>query len=194
MFGSGFERLLLGLIFFFVVSGTGMREVMANAANHLSALPSFLELWGLSALSWIDLFFAFSGTTHIALGIALMSGLALEENFNRPWKARNLLDFWTRWHMTLTRWVQDYVYQPVVGLTRKPVVGLFLAMLMIGLWHAFSLYYVLWAVWQSLGIVLSRQFDENLPGGQAARLVGPLMVLAWLSAARPVLDLIGVTY
>ena len=194
MVGLGFERVLLGLILYYVISGTGMSMMIATAGNHLSALPRFLELWGMSALSWVHLFFAFAGSSHIALGISLMSGLVLEENFNRPWMARNLLDFWTRWHMTLTRWVQDYVYQPVVGLTRKPVIGLLLAMLVIGLWHAFSLYYVLWAVWQSLGIVLSRQLKVRLPDGRFAQIGGPLAVLAWLSAARPALDLIGVTF
>lgn len=194
MVSLGFERVLLGLIFYFVISGSWMSIMIATGGNYLSELPRFLELWGLSALSWVHLFFAFAGSSHIALGISLMSGLVLEENFNRPWTARNLLEFWTRWHMTLTRWVQDYVYQPVVGLTRKPVIGLLLAMLVIGLWHAFSLYYVLWAVWQTLGIVLSRRLTGRLPGGRIARFGGPLAVLAWLSAARPALDLIGVTF
>lgn len=192
-FATGFERFLLGAIFFFVISGYGMDRVISLAGGPLGVLPPFLEIWALSALSWIDLFFAFAGSTHIALGITLMIGLALEENFNKPWRARNLLDFWTRWHMTLTRWVQDYVYQPIVGLTRKPVIGLLLAMLVIGLWHAFSLYYVLWAFWQSLGIILARLIKGRGPSGRLAFAIGPLGVLAWLSAARPVLDLIGVS-
>lgn len=193
-FALGFERILLGLIFLFVISGTVMARVLSGAEPALAAFPRFFAQWGLSVLSWIDLFFAFAGSSHIALGIALMCGLALEENFDKPWRARSLLNFWTRWHMTLTRWVQDYVYQPVVGVTRKPAVGLLLAMLAIGLWHAFSIYYVLWAVWQSLGIFLSRRLAGSMITDRVAPLLGPVFVLGWLSAARPVLDLLGVPF
>ena len=74
------------------------------------------------------------------------------------------------------------------------VIGLFFVlMLVIGLWHAFSLYYVLWAFWQSLGIILARLIKGRGPSGRLAFAIGPLGVLAWLSAARPVLDLIGVS-
>lgn len=190
---TGMERLLLGLIWFFVLSGFVMARVTSRAETELAALPEFLRLWGLSVLSWIDLFLAFAGSAHIALGIALMSGLQLEENFDRPWAARNLLEFWTRWHMTLTQWVRDYVFQPVMVLTRKPAISLIAAMLAVGLWHAFSIYYVLWAFWQSLGIILTRLAVGGVEHFELPRFLSALWILGWLSAARPVIDLLGVS-
>jgi D-alanyl-lipoteichoic acid acyltransferase DltB (MBOAT superfamily) len=158
---------------------------------------SFLHDWGYSAREWIWLYFVFAGYSSIALGISMMIGLRLEENFNRPWAARNLIDFWMRWHMSLTQWCRDYVFRPVAAITRSPIAGLCAAMLVIGLWHEFSAYYVLWATWQVLGILLTRLADrlfgfERMPRA-VGTVLGPISVLAWLSLARPVLArLLGV--
>jgi alginate O-acetyltransferase complex protein AlgI len=96
-----------------------------------------------------------------------------------------------RWHMSLTGWCRDYVFRPVTALSRSALIGLFAAMLAVALWHEFSGYYVLWAAWQVLGVVLTRlamggiRFDRA-PSAVAA-VFGPLIVLGWLSLARPVL-------
>lgn len=191
MFFTGAERLLLGLVWFYVVAGWICDELETLAQAPLSSLPSFFDQWGMSALYWVELFFAFSGTSHIALGVCLMIGLKLEENFNRPWAANGLIEFWTRWHMTLTNWVRDYVFVPVSALTRSPVLALCLAMLVVGLWHEFSTYYVLWSFWQSLGIIFARVLGGRVTMSLPKPL-GPLMVLAWLSAAQPVIGLLGI--
>lgn len=194
---SGAERVGLGLLWIYVVSGPILTRLDILIETILgNAAEGWWGLWAGSAISWIQLYFAFAGTTHVALGIAHMMGLVLEENFNRPWDARNLQDFWTRWHMTLTNWVRDYVFRPVTSLTRNPILALVAAMLVVGLWHAFSLYYVLWALWQSLGIVVSRLMTQHAPRqfpALASRLLGPVFNLAWLSAAVPVLALFGIS-
>jgi alginate O-acetyltransferase complex protein AlgI len=191
---SGAERAGLGLVLVFVLDSEIFSPLDRWMAEATVALPDFAMLWIGSALGWVQLYVVFSGTTHVALGLAMMMGLALEENFDRPWAARSLPEFWTRWHMTLTHWVRDYVFRPTVAATRNPVAGLGLAMLIVGLWHAFSIYYVLWAVWQSLGIILSRMMVTRGPAipGRVSVVLGPLFNLCWLSAALPVLALIGV--
>jgi alginate O-acetyltransferase complex protein AlgI len=139
------------------------------------------------------LFFNFAGMTAIALGLALMMGIRLEENFNRPWCAKDLLDFWSRWHMSLTNWCRDYVYRPVMALTRSALAGLVAAMLAIGLWHEISFYYVLWSFWQTLGVVLSRTIMPRIASPLPAplrRVLAPLAILAWLALARPVIGLL----
>jgi D-alanyl-lipoteichoic acid acyltransferase DltB (MBOAT superfamily) len=191
---SGAERVGLGLILIFVLSGQVFFRFDIWLVKVTSAWPDFVSLWTGSAVAWVQLFVTFSGTTHVALGLALMMGLELEENFDRPWAARNLPEFWMRWHMTLTHWVRDYVFRPTVAMTRNPVAGLLLAMLVVGLWHAFSIYYLLWAMWQSLGIILSRIMvtrGPSMPGNSSA-VLGPVFNLGWLSAALPVLALLGV--
>ena len=191
---SGAERVGLGLVLIFVLGGPVFFRFDIWLAEAMAAWPDFVSLWMVSAMGWVQLFVTFSGTTHVALGLALMMGLELEENFDRPWAARSLPEFWTRWHMTLTHWVRDYVFRPTVAATRNPVAGLLLAMLVVGLWHAFSIYYLLWAVWQSVGIILSRIMVTQGPAmqGRLSAVLGPLFNLCWISAALPVLALFGV--
>lgn len=190
-FFSGLERVLLGAFSAEFIGTALLTQSRAGLRDMLKNADPFLQDWALSACDWIALFFTFAGMTAIALGLALMMGIKLEENFNQPWRARNLLDFWQRWHISLTSWVQDYVYRPVMALTRSPLSGLAAAMLVIGLWHEISFYYVLWSVWQSLGIVLNRlaapAFARLLPDALRSGLA-PLAILGWLSLARPVID------
>ncbi len=195
-FFSGAERALFGLALAVVVGGyLHARLVDVFQTREVLPLVPFFEDWALSAFDWVRIYLTFSGFTGLALGLSLMMGLRLEENFDRPWRARNLIEFWTRWHMTLSHWCRDYVFAPIAASFRAPVVGVFAAMLVLGLWHETSAYYVLWAFWQALGIVLTQLYLnaedplrlQLLP--DAAKAVGgPLTVLLWLSAARPVLE------
>jgi alginate O-acetyltransferase complex protein AlgI len=192
LFLEGMERTLLGAFSTFVIAGWGIEHARDALALPMQQWNGFLRDWGISVAEWVSLYFVFSGFSSIALGLSLMIGLRLEENFDRPWAARTLIDFWMRWHMTLTGWCRDYVFRPVTALSRSALVGLFAAMLAVGLWHEFSAYYVLWAGWQVLGVVLTRLamrhfgFDR-VPSGVSA-VFGPLFVLSWLSLARPVLS------
>ncbi len=186
---AGAERVLLGAFSAEVIGNALLVQCRAGLRDLLKTVDPFLQDWALSACDWIALFFTFAGMTAIALGLAAMMGITLEENFNRPWRARNLLDFWQRWHISLTSWVQDYVYRPVMALTRSALAGLAAAMLAIGLWHEISFYYVLWSIWQSLGIVLNRLAAPALAliPETPRRALAPLAILGWLSLARPVI-------
>lgn len=183
-FVRGLERAVIGLAMFVVLGGKAVSLLRAFVTDGTQDWQPFFHRWSVSVVDWIELYFSFAGLSALAIGAALMMGLTIEENFNRPWTATNLLDFWTRWHMTLTGWCRDYVFQPVLALTRLPVIALIAAMLVIGLWHETSVYYVLWAVWQAFGIFLSHVVPIKMPA-RAGMIVGPIFVLAWLSAARP---------
>jgi alginate O-acetyltransferase complex protein AlgI len=189
-FWSGLERLIFGIFLVVVLSSALLGKVETAADRLMSAKSYFLQQWLGSAIDWIQLYISFSGYTSIALGLALMMGLRLEENFNRPYLATNLIDFWSRWHMTLTSWCRDYVYQPISAVTRNPALGVFAGMLVLGLWHEFSVYYVLWAAWQSIGIILTHILkDRALPNLHPLlrRVGGAIIVLSWLSLAQPVI-------
>lgn len=190
---SGAERALLGAAQAVILGGWAMDRIRTVAELKAAAAPPFLRDWLLSALDWGALYLSFAGLSSVALGLALMTGLRLEENFDRPWAARNLIEFWTRWHMTLSGWVRDYVFQPVTALSRAPLLGLVAAMAAMGLWHEVSAYYLLWAVWQVAGVVLARLWQRArlragiaLPGWLVAT-GGPVFVLGWLALARPVI-------
>ena len=192
LFG-GAERLLFGLAQVVVLGGWFVSQVESKVLLNIFQIENFFSDWIHSALNWVEIYFVFAGYSSIALGLSLMMGLRLEENFNRPWAAKNLIDFWLRWHMTLSLWVRDYVFQPVTALTRSPVVGVTAAMLAIGLWHETTMYYVLWALWQAMGIVLTRTVIFVAKNHSHMRIkipissvFSPVFVLGWLSLAHPV--------
>jgi D-alanyl-lipoteichoic acid acyltransferase DltB (MBOAT superfamily) len=200
-FMTGAERVLLGLVSIWFVAGYLIARFQLKVTSFIQPWPDFWSEWALSAVGWISLYFVFSGATHVALGVSQMMGLVLEENFDKPWKAQSLIEFWRRWHMSLTSWVQDYVFRPLTALTRNPVLGLIAAMLVVGLWHAFSIYYVLWSFWQSLGILFARMFARKFAGligdrtnvSRATVWFGPLSVFLWLTAAAPMIGLLGIS-
>ena len=185
---TGAERALFGLAQAVVISSWGLRRLKDVSQHYTENWPLFHQRWLEGGFDWLQMFFSFAGLTSLVLGLSLMMGLKLEENFNRPWAAKNLIDFWSRWHMTLSNWCRDYVFYPVTAITRLPVVGLLLALLAMGLWHDNSAYYVLWAVWQSLGIYLTHVV-LRLPGGlfsaRTKRVLGSTSVFLWLSLTKP---------
>jgi alginate O-acetyltransferase complex protein AlgI len=193
-FFTGAERLLFGVAQVIILGGWLISQIEARILAGISQTQNFFVSWIYSIVDWVELYFVFAGYSSIALGLSLMMGLRLEENFNRPWAAKDLIDFWLRWHITLSQWVRDYVFQPITALTRSPVIGLTAAMLVIGLWHESSTYYVLWALWQVLGIVLTRLVKEMISKNSAMQkkadklvLLSPFYVLGWLSLANPVI-------
>lgn len=134
---------------------------------------------------WLDLYVAFSGASDLAIGYALAMGFRIQENFRFPFLARSIPDFWRRWHMSLTFWCRDYVYAPIAAATRRPVLGITLAMAVIGLWHEFSLRYLLWGLYHGAGILLTHRLAALarpwLPEeGRVARALRPVGTAATL--------------
>jgi hypothetical protein len=107
-FFSGAERALLGFALAVIV---GEYLIGGKVAALLGSEPhrGFLIVWLASAIDWLRVYATFVGLTDIALGLCLMMGLRLEENFNKPWRARDLVGFWIRWHITLSLWCRDLV-------------------------------------------------------------------------------------
>ncbi len=107
-----------------------------------------------------QLFYDFSGYTDIAIGSALLLGIKLPANFNCPYAAENLADFWRRWHITFSNWLRDYVYFSLPGLRSKwkifAYTNLLITMLIGGLWHGQSWNFVIWGGLHGLGLVTVR--------------------------------------
>ena len=107
----------------------------------------FSDAWGATLAFALQLYFDFSGYTDMAIGLALMLNIVLPENFNSPYQAHSIIDFWRRWHMTLSDFLRDYLYIPLGGNRHGSVrryVNLFITMLLGGLWHGASWTFVLW--------------------------------------------------
>lgn len=163
------RRLALGLFQKFVLADSlalGLSLTEATAAQTQSTGWLWLLLYGYA----LRLFWDFSGYTHIALGLGLLLGLRLPENFRHPYAATNLTQFWQRWHITLSDWVRFYLFSPLSRalLRRQPrpsptliVLSTQLAtMLAIGLWHGISWNFVVWGVWHGLGLFAHKKWGE----------------------------------
>jgi len=126
-----------------------------------------LELIGaLMAYAW-QLFFDFSGYTDVVTAFALLLGFTLPVNFRQPYLATNLSDFWRRWHITLSRWIRDYVYIPLGGNRGnwgRTQINLLMAMTLSGFWHGASLTFVVWGVWHGLGLIMQNAWQKKIGG------------------------------
>ena len=109
----------------------------------------------------LQIYCDFSGYTDIAIGLALLLGFKLPKNFNSPYKAVSLVDFWRRWHMSLSFWLRDYLYIPLGGNrkgTFRTGLNLLITMFLGGLWHGANLRFVIWGTLHGLGLIVNKMF------------------------------------
>ncbi|HET9050392.1 MAG TPA: MBOAT family protein, partial [Candidatus Dormibacteraeota bacterium] len=146
-----------------------------------TGLEALMAVYGYAVQIWAD----FSGYTDIAIGCALLLGIRFPQNFNNPYAASSLQDFWHRWHMTLSRWLRDYLYIPLGGSrgTRALVArNLMITMVLGGLWHGAAWTFVVWGALHGTFLVVERRIREHraarLARGTAARRAG--WPLHWL--------------
>ncbi len=115
------------------------------------------------AFAW-QIFFDFSGYTDMARGIAKVMGFDLMLNFNNPYLATGLGDFWSRWHISLSTWFRDYVYIPLGGNRRGSLLtyrNLFVTFFISGIWHGAAWTFVIWGVLHALGILITRELERS---------------------------------
>ncbi len=146
-FSAGFKRFAYGL---------GKKILIANfvaqiADNVFDSLnhPSVMTAW-LGAVAYaLQIYFDFSGYSDMAIGLGKMFGFHFSENFNYPYIAKSITDFWRRWHISLSTWFRDYVYIPLGGNRVKKmrwILNLFVVWLLTGIWHGANWTFVLWGL------------------------------------------------
>jgi alginate O-acetyltransferase complex protein AlgI len=153
--------------FFLIVVGLFLKVVVANhlsthivddvfaAPDRHSSLEVLTAVYGYA----VQIFADFCGYTNIAIGIALLLGFEFPQNFASPYTAVSLQDFWRRWHMTLSRWLRDYLYIPLGGSRKGRLLtyrNLLLTMLLGGLWHGAAWTFVVWGGIHGLGLAVER--------------------------------------
>jgi alginate O-acetyltransferase complex protein AlgI len=166
-FAGGVKRISLGLAMMSAafVLGNGLRTGAGlNAAfNRSPSKWSFPDAWCLAVGYGFLLFFDFAGYSHIVIGIARCFGIELRENFNRPYLSTSISSFWTRWHMSLSFWIRDYVFMPLAtsySASWWRHLALFLSMVAFGLWHGAKWTFLLWGAFQGVLLVLHRLWQE----------------------------------
>ncbi len=138
----------------------------------------------------MQIYFDFSGYSDMAIGLALLFGITFPLNFNSPYKARSLVDFWRCWHMTLSRFLRDYLYVPLGGNRRGPLrryANLFITMVLGGLWHGASWNFAIWGAMHGAGLALNHLWRAaaeraglSLPRGLGWCLTFVLVTFAWV--------------
>jgi alginate O-acetyltransferase complex protein AlgI len=106
-----------------------------------------------------------SAWTDISIGISRLLGYNIPENMDRPLLAKNIVNFWQRYHMTIVKWVKEYIFSPLLFLTRNPIYTTFLTMLFMGMWHKPNFLWLLWAIGHSAGIITCAYW-QKLPIGK----------------------------
>ena len=159
-------------------------------AAHGTALGA-VEAWAAAASYTLQLYFDFSGYSDMAIGLALLFGLVLPDNFDAPYRATSIRDFWRRWHMTLSRFLRDYLYIPLGGNRHGPwrqASNVGITMLLGGLWHGAGWNFVLWGGLHGAALAANGAWHRTglrlpAPLGRAATLL--FVVLAWVVFRAP---------
>jgi alginate O-acetyltransferase complex protein AlgI len=157
-FNLGFQCLIVGLAQKALIANT-----VGSTADAVFALP-VAELT--TATAWLgivtytlQIYFDFAGYSNMAIGLALMIGIRFPQNFNYPYAAASVTDFWRRWHMSLSQWFRDYLYIPLGGsrLGRvRTYLNLAVVFLLVGLWHGASFTFVAWGAYHGALLVIER--------------------------------------
>lgn len=155
---EGLRQILWGLFKKMVIADNA-----ARAVNMVYASPEdfgSLTILYASVLFFFQIYGDFSGYSDIAIGTAKLFGFRLTKNFNIPYLAKSITDFWQRWHITLTRWFNDYVYFPLIQTnirsTTRRNIAIFITMTLIGLWHGADWTFIIFGLFQGLLIILER--------------------------------------
>ena len=163
----------------------GFADTGFNAAGHGASL-SFFEAWYATLAYALQIYFDFSGYSDMAIGLARMFNVRFPLNFDSPYQATNIAEFWRRWHITLGGFLRDYLYIPLGGSRTGPLrqtANLMITMLLCGLWHGAAWNFVVWGGLHGLLIVVHRQYRRllpPLPGGLGQALTLFAVIVAWV--------------
>ena len=191
-FGRGLMLITIGLAKK-VLLGDALARVIDPIFERATGgdAPTVLEAWHAALGFGFQIYFDFSGYTDIALGLGLLFGIVLPQNFAVPYRASSLQDFWRRWHMTLSRFLRDYLYIPLGGSrSGLPVQlgALTATMTLGGLWHGANMTFVVWGLGHGIGLaagVMWRRAGLILPGPVGAILTFTTVTLLWVLFRAP---------
>lgn len=158
MFADGGTRIIIGLIKIGIVCDQIERHMnfgvpdVGYLVENISSL-STAQVWGVVLRTYLLTYVGFSAYSDVAIGASRLFGISIMENFRWPIIARNVSDYWQRWHMTLSGWCQTYVYMPVLASTRHPYLAIVASFMVMGLWHSLTATRVAWALWHAVGTI-----------------------------------------
>lgn len=166
-----YENIAAGLFIFTIglfkkVVVADSLAIWVNQGFDLAEILNFIEAWATSLAYTFQIYFDFSGYTDMAIGAALLFNIKLPQNFNSPYKATGVIDYWNRWHITLTVFITTYVYTPILRSFEritfpKAMYATFVAMFISGLWHGAGLTYIVWGSLHGLALVINHYWHKS---------------------------------
>lgn len=186
-FSLGLQRILYGVSKIMIIGNyilsTKFPSIISNLGEGHAWLKAYLETVSLV----LNAYFQFAGYSDIAIGISLLLGFRIMENFNFPFLASNMQEFWSKYHMSLTAFCRDYIYTPIASYFRKPLLGVVITMIIIALWHEITLPFLIWGSLQAFGIYLAFLF-KNSPESFVSRNLGRVFVFNYFCLSCVVID------
>lgn len=164
-----FQKFALGVRKFII--GLGKKVLIANVLGELTAVflvskeMSVLYYWMYGISAMLQIYFDFSGYSDMAIGLGKMFGFDFMENFNYPYIATSITDFWRRWHISLSSWFRDYVYIPLGGnrvSKLKWIRNILLVWMLTGLWHGAAWNFVFWGLYFGILLIIEKLFLEKI--------------------------------
>lgn len=193
--GSGIALIALGLVKKLAIADTLAREVVdpVFAVPDAYAAP---DLWLAAYAYTAQIYCDFSGYTDMAIGLALLMGYVFPQNFRSPYRATGFSDFWRRWHMTLSRFLRDFLYIPLGGNRKgklKTYRNLMLTMVLGGLWHGAAWPFVLWGFFHGTCLCIEHAWRGRvkIPGWVRWAVTFQLVVFGWILFRSPNMDIFG---
>lgn len=190
---TGLDRFVWGLVQKNVFANSLASWIDTGFAPAAARLNTSIDNWALAIAFGLQIYFDFAAYSNMAIGAARMIGVQLPENFNYPYLAWSPADFWSRWHMTLSRWIRDYLFFPLTArFARTPGVlylSLVAVMAVVGLWHGAGWGFVLWGIMHGLYLVSYRSISaartrrQKADYGWRGRLAWRVVTLVAVTAA-----------
>jgi len=147
LWAAGIDRIALGIAQKLLIA-----DSCGYIVNHLVLAEgpySFFSAWAIAVGFGMQIYYDFAAYTHIAIGISLLFGIRLTENFLSPYQSRNIQEFWRRWHITLSNWFRDYLYISLGGSRKgwfRTILNVILTFVLCGLWHGAGWNYIAWGL------------------------------------------------
>jgi D-alanyl-lipoteichoic acid acyltransferase DltB (MBOAT superfamily) len=198
----GLTIFLIGLVRKVVIADQIARYVspIFAAASHEPAV-GFVLAWQAALGYTVQLYFDFSGYSDMAIGLARLFGVRLPANFNSPYAALSIVEFWRRWHMTLSRFLRDYVYIPLGGNRHGPArryINLLATMVLGGFWHGAGWTFILWGALHGIYLLIAHAWESlarvRLPAPLAWIITLLAVIVAWVIFRAPDLQSAGVIF
>ena len=191
------DKFARGVAFFGL--GLAKKVLLANPCGKVAdtvfnaGSAGVLHSWYGAVAYAFQIYFDFSGYSDMAIGLGLMLGFVFAKNFDSPYRSRSITEFWTRWHLSLSSWLRDYLYIPLGGNRRGPVrtyVNLMLVMLLGGLWHGAAWTFVIWGGIHGTMLVVERLRGKTscyarLPGAMQTGITFLVLLFTWVFFRSP---------